>query len=115
MNPSMTKEEVIALLQSEIDECKEVAVSTDEQYRSADCSGCARTKAMIEVLNRCTEWTPCEERMPTKEDGRQFGNIHLKLPDGRIRKIKVEEAERYYELYPRSAWSRIEPQGGGNG
>lgn len=60
------------------------------------------------MLEDATVWIPVSERMPTLEEGDARGKVHIKLPNGSIRKVCHFEVATYCELYPQSAWSRIE-------
>lgn len=101
----MTKEETIQGLQELYDRMED-AFSLDE---------CAAVSEAIKKLANATIWTPCGERMPTKEDGGRTMEVNVKYPDGSVGTVDTFW-EVYGEGYDPIYWSRIEPiQGGGNG
>lgn len=98
----MTKEETIQGLQELYDRMED-AFSLDE---------CSAVSDAIRKLKNATIWTPCTERMPTSEDGDEYGDVNTIDHDGTTCFLQWDEVEFANNVY---AWSRIETIGGGNG
>ena len=96
----MTKEEVI--------ERFTVMLAFNEMLPSVEIEA---LETAISMLTNATIWTPCSERMPTKEDGGKFGKVNTLYDDGSIDDCVPDEID----LNITTHWSRIEPIGGGNG
>jgi len=99
----VTKEQAITYLKKLSD--------TYHCMRSWDEVG--RVEKIIAMLQNATIWTPCEERMPTVEDGDEYGRVNTMCIDGTVQTSRyrfVLDDPRYHY-----AWSRIEQIGGGNG
>lgn len=105
----MTKEEVIRELEEAAEMLKHVGLrGFTHEVASLRCA--------ISMLQNATIWTPCTERMPTKEDGDEDGDevVNIRRPNGDFGVATIQNVVSY-GLQGGWSWSRITPIERGEG